>query len=85
MKDAVINLLTLNPLNLSNLVYGFLGGLWLFLLIVTMFSIASQTMHPVGKVAWVLAVVGIPWVGLFLYAIFCLITGDHSWSKRFGK
>jgi len=85
MRDVIVNLLTFNPLNLSTLVYGALAGLWVFLLIISMFSIASQSMHLVAKLVWALMVVAVPVIGLFCYALFCLFSADHSWAKRFQR
>lgn len=76
MKEALRNLMDMNPQNLVMEVYVSLLVIWLMVVVATLWSIFAARMPGLLKAFWALLVVGVPLAGVFLYALFCVTRLD---------
>lgn len=75
MRAVVINFFHLEILNLHPVVYWGLAAVWFLLLVSAFVSVRSLT-NAVAKLAWFLAILALPVVGLAAYALRCLFTAN---------
>jgi len=84
MRELVTRFLSLDALNVIPEIYLTLLGVWFLVLLVTVASIASQSLPLFGKILWVILVIALPFGGVFLYTFFCLFRGDYSYLQQMG-
>lgn len=84
MSDVLTRFFALEALNVIPEVYVALAGIWLWILIVNFFSIASQEIPSWAKLFWLLVVTALPVVGVFLYCLYCLSRADYSYLHQLG-
>ncbi len=83
MLDVIIRFLTFEVISTHPLIPWALATTWLILLISAFLSIASLDGSRFAKTMWGLLVVLLPIIGLFIYALRCLIQADWSILKPF--
>jgi RsiW-degrading membrane proteinase PrsW (M82 family) len=71
MRNALNNLLGLNPQNMPMAVFVVCLLAWLLVLGATLWSIYDKERRPMAaKVLWTLLVIGLPMVGVLVYALY---------------
>jgi hypothetical protein len=81
MITVILRFLALNAVNTHPASYWALGFVWLILLVATFSSIRSLRIPIKAKISWVLFVLLVPVLGLFCYALRCLLQGDWSFLR----
>lgn len=85
MRDSITNFFLFRIQNVIEPVYWAMLLAWLGLLAVSLHSIWSrQALGMYGKLAWSVALVALPLVGLYLYLFYSLAVADYSAFERFG-
>lgn len=84
MIQAIIKLLLLSPVTVSEEVLWALTGIYLMLWAATVFSIFFVTLSPMGKVVWLMLVTLLPVLGIALHCFACLYRADYQFLKQFG-
>jgi hypothetical protein len=77
MIQTLFNLLEFNAQNLIIEVWWCALALWVALLVIAITDVATNTISRGGKLAWSMAIVLVPLVGLFAYCVFCLRRADY--------
>lgn len=83
MREIIIRFVQFRPLNEHPMIYAGLGFVWFTLIVVTMFSIRSQTVTPAARWTWLLIIIALPIVGLGAYLIWCLFRVDYPFLTFF--
>lgn len=81
MLDVVIRFLTFDVVSTHPLIYWVIAGVWVLLLVASFLSLGSLEIESVAKISWGLLILLLPLVGLFFYALRCLIKGDWAFLK----
>jgi hypothetical protein len=76
MREAMRNLMEMNPQNLILEVYIGLGLIWAMLLIAGLWSIITSRSPIILKILWSLVIIGLPMVGMLAYALYCVLQLD---------
>jgi len=84
MSEFAKNFLFLNVHNSSSTVMVILGGIWLMLLTAGLWSVSSQNHGFTWKLLWSVALIVLPWVGMFLYSFRCVVASDFAFLKPLG-
>jgi hypothetical protein len=84
MIQAIIKLLLLSPVTVSEEVLWALAGIYLMFWVAAVFSISSVTLSPMGKVVWLMLVTLLPVLGIALHCFACLYRADYQFLKQYG-
>ena len=84
MSEFVLNFLRLQVHNATLSVHVALGGIWLMLLAAGLWSVQSQVRGLLWKFLWSTALIVLPWLGMFLYALRCVLVSDFAFLKPLG-
>jgi cytochrome c oxidase subunit IV len=82
MRTVLQRFLSFNAENVASDIYWALGVVYLILLASAIASL-FQSEHR-AKLAWLVALVFLPLVGLYFYAFMALLRADYSFLTRFG-
>ncbi len=84
MTEFVLNFLRLQVHNATLPVHVVLGMVWLMLLAAGLWSVQSQSHGFLWKFLWSTALIVLPWLGMFLYALRCVLVSDFAFLKPLG-
>ncbi|MDB6075398.1 MAG: hypothetical protein JWO89_3038 [Verrucomicrobiaceae bacterium] len=84
MSEFVLNFLRLHVHNATLPVHVALGGIWLMLLAAGLWSVQSQARGFLWKFLWSTALIVLPWLGMLLYALRCVLVSDFAFLKPLG-
>ena len=77
MRALFVRWLNLDAQNFIPEVWAAVGVLWVLLVVFAIMSIRSQSMTARSKILWGLFVIAVPFVGLFIYCVYCLARVDY--------
>jgi len=84
MLQVCLRFFFLNPITVNPEVYFILGGVWLFLVLLTWSSIVKSVGGRLGKIVWCLVTLLLPVIGIVAYCFRCLASTDLTPLKEFG-
>src|SRR5262249_10192799 len=85
MRATIQNFLTLKALNVIPAIYWMLAAIYVAFVLTTLWSIFSAGVKSsFGRGFWTLVILVLPIVGMFAYALRCLVLTDIRSLRQFG-
>jgi hypothetical protein len=81
MLDVIIRFMTFDVVSTHPLIYWAIAGVWVLLLVASFLSLNSLEIESAAKILWGLLILLLPLVGIFFYALRCLVKGDWTFLK----
>jgi len=78
VKDLVLNILNLRPVYLGQEILLLASVLWVVLVAMSMWGLASLPISGVAKVLFAVGIIAVPLLGLFVYTLYSLRHVDFS-------
>lgn len=84
MRSVLINFLQLQAQNVEDVILMILAAIYILALLTTLTSVLSRPRGFLFKLAWFVLSVILPFVGMALYACYCISQADRSFFSQLG-